>query len=241
MTRIYLDAPLTVGQDTELPETAVRHLVQVLRMQAGAAFVAFDGRGGEYRAELVSVAKKHAVARITAHDATERESPLDLRLAQCVSKGDRMDYSLQKAVELGVTHIIPIVSERSVVRMDEDRWEKKREHWQGVIVSACEQSGRTRVPTLDAATPLARWLASGAAGFGVTLDPTASQSLHGLPFSSGSMSLLVGPEGGLSERELIEARQAGFHGVRMGPRILRTETAGVAALAALQAMYGDWR
>lgn len=241
MTRIHLPGPLTPGQDARLPDSAFRHLVQVLRATPGTPFIAFDGQGGECEAELVEVAKREARYRVLKHLAVDRESPLDLSLAQCVSKGDRMDYTLQKAVELGITRIQPLLSARSVVRMDAERWDKKLEHWQGVIVGACEQSGRTRIPELLPVQPLPGWLeAGGGRGLGLTLDPEGRHSLRELPAAQGPVTLLVGPEGGLSPAELDHARRAGFVGIRMGPRILRTETAGVAALAALQAAWGDW-
>lgn len=241
MTRIHLPAPLSEGQELPLPEAAFRHLVQVLRMQAGDRFTVFNGEGGESAATLAQVEKKRAVAQIGAHVPVDRESPLDLRLAQCVSKGERMDITIQKAVELGVTCIQPLLSQRSVVRMDAERWDKKLEHWQGVIVSACEQSGRTRVPVLLPVLPLAAWLDRGDFGTGLTMDPEAAQGLQALPAPAGPVTLLVGPEGGLSPDELAQATRAGFIGLRMGPRVLRTETAGMAALAALQAQWGDWR
>lgn len=241
-TRIFFAEPLAENQELPLPEAAFRHLVQVLRMQAGDTFVVFNGEGGEYAATLTQVEKKRALAHIGEHVTTDRESPLDLRLAQCVSKGERMDYTIQKAVELGVTRIQPLLSLRSVVRMDAERWDKKLEHWQGVIVSACEQSGRTRVPVLLPVLPLASWLTeAGQRGTGLTLDPQARQGLRAMPAPAGPVTLLVGPEGGLSAEELDAAYRAGFTGIRMGPRVLRTETAGVAALAALQAQWGDWQ
>lgn len=241
--RIYIrDAELRVGASLRLPEGAFRHLVQVLRLRVGESFIAFDGRGGEYRAELSEVAKREATATLLSFDDVNRESPLDLTLAQCVSKGERMDYTLQKAVELGVTRIVPLISSRSVVRLDAERWDKKLEHWRGIVVSACEQSGRTRIPEMGDVLPLPTFFDSEAAhGTRLTLDPTARHALHELPAPNGPLTLLVGPEGGLSDHELERARTAGYTGIRMGPRILRTETAGVAALAALQAMWGDWR
>ncbi|WP_028080580.1 16S rRNA (uracil(1498)-N(3))-methyltransferase [Solimonas soli] len=242
-SRIFIsDAELRSGASLRLPEGAFRHLVQVLRLRAGDSFIAFDGRGGEYRAELVEVGKREASAKLLAFDEVDRESPLDLTLAQCVSKGERMDYTLQKAVELGVTRIVPLLSSRSVVRLDAERWDKKLEHWRGIVVSACEQSGRTAVPPVADISALPAWFdAEGAHGTRLTLDPLAHHSLHQLPAPNGPLTLLVGPEGGLSDHELERARAAGYIGVRMGPRVLRTETAGVAALAALQAMWGDWR
>jgi 16S rRNA (uracil1498-N3)-methyltransferase len=241
MTRIHLPQPLAEGLELSLPEPAFRHLIQVLRLQSGENFIVFNGEGDEFPATLSEVGKKRATARIGARIAVDRESPLDLTLAQCVSKGDRMDYTIQKAVELGVTRIQPLLSARSVVRMDAERWDKKLEHWLGVIVSACEQSGRTRVPELRAVQSLPAWLGEGAHGTGVTLDPEGASSLRGLLVPEGPVTLLVGPEGGLGPEELQQAHRAGFVGVRMGPRVLRTETAGVAALAALQAHWGDWR
>ena len=171
MSRVFLPQPLAAGSEIALPEEAFRHLVQVLRMREGEPFIAFNGEGGEYRATLTQLAKRSASARIEAFDAVDRESPRPLHLAQCVSKGDRMDYTLQKAVELGVTAIQPLLSSRSVVRMDGERWEKKLDHWHGVIVSACEQSGRTRIPQLHPVQALTAWLdAGGGAGERLTLD-----------------------------------------------------------------------
>lgn len=242
MSRVFLPQPLAADSEIALPEEAFRHLVQVLRMREGESFVAFNGEGGEYAATLIQVAKRSAGARIGARDPVDRESPRPMRLAQCVSRGDRMDYTLQKAVELGVTEIQPLLSSRSVVRMDGERWEKKLDHWRGVIVSACEQSGRTRIPALHLVQPISTWLdADGGVGERLTLDPLAPHGLREMPEPQGVVTLLVGPEGGLSDAELDLARRAGYAGVRLGPRVLRTETAGVAALAAIQALWGDWR
>lgn len=239
--RIHFPVPLQRDSTLTLPDDAFRHLVQVLRLRQNETFIAFDGNGGEYQAELLEIGKREARARIGAFLDVERESPLDLSLAQCISKGDRMDYTLQKAVELGVTRIVPLHSSRSVVRLDADRWDKKLEHWRGVISSACEQSGRTRVPQLAEIEALPSWLDRDCAhGERLTLDPLAHHGLRELPAPRGPVTLLVGPEGGLSEHELNRAREAGFTGIRMGPRVLRTETAGIAALAAMQAMWGDW-
>ncbi|AXQ29791.1 16S rRNA (uracil(1498)-N(3))-methyltransferase [Solimonas sp. K1W22B-7] len=240
MIRIHLDPPLREDSEMPLPEEAFRHLVQVLRLREGEPFTVFCGDGGEYEATLSAVARRSATLRLGARREADRESPLLLTLAQCVSKGDRMDYTLQKAVELGVQRIQPLLSARSVVKLDGERWEKKLEHWRGVIVSACEQSGRTRLPELAAVQPLERWLpACAEAGLRLTLDPLAAGGIASLPTRT-SATLLIGPEGGLSEAEIRQAAAAGFQGLRVGPRILRTETAGVAVLAALQARFGDW-
>ena len=239
--RIHFPAPLQSDTTLTLPEDAYRHLVQVLRLRQNERFIAFDGRGGEYAAEIIEIGKREARARIGTFVDVARESPLDLTLAQCIAKGERMDYTLQKAVELGVTRIVPLLSSRSVVRLDTERMDKKLEHWRGVIVSACEQSGRTRVPQLADVEALPSWLdREDAHGERLTLDPLAHHGLRELPPPRGPLTLLVGPEGGLSEHELHRAHEAGFTGIRMGPRVLRTETAGIAALAAMQAMWGDW-
>jgi 16S rRNA (uracil1498-N3)-methyltransferase len=235
-----MDSPLTTAARLTLPEGPARHLVQVLRLKPGEMFIVFNGHGGEYEATLESVGKREAVARIGAFLDVNRESPLAITLAQCVSKGDRMDYTLQKAVELGVSEVVPLLSSRSVVKLDSDRWEKKLEHWRGVILSACEQSGRTRVPALHAATSIADWLTRATSDLQLVLAPTATQSLRTLCRPVGKASLLIGPEGGLSEAEIQLALQHHHTAVALGPRVLRTETAGVAALSAIQALWGDF-
>lgn len=242
MPRIYLDQTLSSGQFVTLPEDAARHLVQVLRMGIGETFTIFNGQSGEFDATLHSVGKRDAQVLIGTFHDVDRESPLSLTLAQCVSKGERMDYTLQKAVELGVTQIVPLLSERSVVKLDAERWEKKMQHWRGVIISACEQSGRTRIPALHAVSPLHTWLPQApTATLKLTLAPVAQQSIRTIAPAQHPILLLAGPEGGLSEIEIQRAQTSGFLPVTLGPRILRTETAGVAALAAIQALWGDWR
>ena len=240
-SRVYVDQTLNEGATITLPEDAARHLVQVLRMRIGETFIAFNGHGGEYTATLSAIAKRDAQATLSEFHAVDRESPLSITLAQCVSKGDRMDYTLQKAVELGVGTIIPLISSRTVVKLDAERWAKKGEHWQGVIISACEQSGRTRVPQLAAPQDLDDWLANSVSDhLKLVLAPGASKQLRQLDRGSGGVTLLVGPEGGLSEAECALASRHGFIPLALGPRILRTETAGVAALAAIQSQWGDW-
>lgn len=241
MTRIYLDQSLECGQIVTLHEDAARHLVQVLRLRVGDGFTAFNGRGGEYAATLHSAGKRDAQAHIGVKADISRESPLHITLAQCVSKGERMDYTLQKAVELGVTRIVPLLSERSVVKLDAERWEKKLEHWRGIIISACEQSGRTRLPELEPVHNMLQWLPQiPAATLKLTLAPKASHTLRSIQPEQRPVLLLVGPEGGLSETEIQRTQSTGFIPLALGPRTLRTETAGVAALAAIQALWGDW-
>jgi 16S rRNA (uracil1498-N3)-methyltransferase len=238
--RIFVDAEFAAGAAVALPEAAARHLVQVLRLSAGAAFTIFNGRGGEFDAVLEAAGKRGASARVLAHHAVDRESPLRVVLAQCVSKGERMDYTVQKAAELGVAEIVPLTSANSVVRLDGERWEKKLDHWRGVIVSACEQCGRTRIPRLHPVTSLDGWVPQ-APGLRLILAIGATQSLRTIPVPSQPISLLAGPEGDFSSTELQQARDCGFAPISMGPRILRTETAGIAALAAIQALWGDWQ
>ena len=240
-SRVYLDLPLITGATITLPEDAARHLVQVLRMRQGESFVVFNGHGGEYAATLSAVGKREAQATIGAFNAIDRESPLRISLAQCVSKGDRMDYTLQKAVELGVSTIVPLLSERTVVKLDAERWAKKIEHWRGVITSACEQSGRTRLPLLLTPANLDVWLRLEDDGsLRLALAPGASRQLRQLDATGRAVTLLVGPEGGLSDAECALAAKYDFVLLALGPRVLRTETAGVAALAAIQAQWGDW-
>ena len=237
--RVLVDAPLSPGARVALPEAAMRHLVQVLRMTTGARVRVFDGRGTEVAAQLEVAGRREASVVVLETLAAAPEPALAVTLAQAVSKGERMDYTLQKAVELGVTAIQPLVSSRSVVRLDAERQERKLEHWAGVIVSACEQCGRATLPVLHPLKSLEAWLAEPpGADLRLTLDPLAARGLRDLALTR-AVTLLVGPEGGLSPEEIAASTARGFEGVRLGPRVLRTETAGVAALAALQALWGD--
>jgi 16S rRNA (uracil1498-N3)-methyltransferase len=240
-SRVWLDASLETGARVELPEGPFRHLVQVLRMQAGETLVVFNGQGGEYEAVLETVAKRSATLRVGTFREVDRESPLQLTLVQGISKGDRMDFTIQKAVELGVSAIVPVLTERCNVNLDRERQEKKLEHWRGIIVSACEQSGRTRLPVLEPIRKLADWLGTPNPHPRLALDPLAADSLSAVDLPGGACSVIVGPEGGLSEGELATLGRAGCRGVRLGPRVLRTETAGAAVLAVLQAQAGDFR
>jgi 16S rRNA (uracil1498-N3)-methyltransferase len=238
VTRIHIADALVVDAHLDLPEAAARHVGQVLRMRPGELLTLFNGAGGEYDAVIESVERRAVRVRVESWREVERESPLNLVLAQCVSKGERMDYTVQKAVELGVSEIVPLISARSVVKLDGERWEKKQEHWRGVIESACEQSGRTRMPHLHHVQRLDAWLATPAAGTRLVLAPGGHHALKELPRSPAAQ-LLVGPEGGLSDEETALAVHRGCTAIALGPRVLRTETAGVAALAALQALWGD--
>jgi len=239
LPRIYHPAPLSVGDRIELNHSAAIHVGRVLRLPVGASLILFNGEGGEYSA-TIEILHKHGVAvQIGEFNARERESPLTIWLAQGISRGDRMDYTVQKAVELGVSRIIPLFTEHCGVQLDEARSLKRHRHWQGVVISACEQCGRNRIPHVAAPVTLSEWLMESASGLHLMLDPDAEHSLPHIPAHNGCLTLLVGPEGGLSDRELKLAGRSGYVGLRLGPRILRTETAAVAALSAIQTLWGD--
>ena len=203
--------------------------------------ILFDGRGGQYLAHIERIERDRVMAVLASWDEIERESPLSITLVQALQAGEKMDFTIQKAVELGVRHIVPVESRRSVLRLAGERAAKRVAHWQGVVASACEQCGRNQVPLVAPLEKMENWLARPAPGaVRLMLAPDAEQTLVDLP-PAKEVQLLIGAEGGLDPQEMIAARQAGFVGVRMGPRILRTETAGLAALAILQALWGDFR
>jgi 16S rRNA (uracil1498-N3)-methyltransferase len=239
--RFFCDAKLAPGAQLDLPDNAAHHAQRVLRLQAGDKVTLFNGDGHDYACELVRLAKDGVSVRVQGLSLVDRESPLQVTLAQCISSGDRMDFTLQKSVELGIARIQPLAAERSVVKLSGERADKRVQHWQNVVTSACEQSGRAFVPEVLPPLPLAHWLAQYKdAKLKLMLDPYAEQRLHDLPRPSEPICLLIGCEGGFSPGEIAAARQSGFTGVRLGPRVLRTETAGLAALAALQTLWGDF-
>ncbi len=235
--RFFIDAPLASGADIELPETAVRH-VAALRLHEGAPLIVFDGSGGEHEATLGRVERGRCRARVGRARDVERESPLQVVLALGISAGDRMDFAVQKATELGVSAVVPIATERSVVHLSRERAERRVAHWRRVAASACEQCGRNRLPAIEPVTPIDELLAKPRTGLKLVLSPDGEERLARLP-QSDSVLVLIGPEGGLSPRARVAARAAGFRPLRFGPRILRTETAPLATLAALQACWGD--
>jgi 16S rRNA (uracil1498-N3)-methyltransferase len=239
--RFYCREALSPGAHIDLPEPVARHAVRVLRLPPGAAIVLFDGRGGEYDARIERIERDRVVAALGAWRDVERESGLAVTLIQAVQAGEKMDYTVQKAVELGVSHIVPVDSRRSVTRLSGERAARRVAHWQGVAAAACEQCGRNQVPQLAPLERLENWLARPASGpLRLILAPDAEQALVDLPPVT-DVQMLIGAEGGLDPQEIVAAQQVGFKAVRMGPRILRTETAGLAALAAMQALWGDFR
>ncbi len=237
-TRIYVDSPLAAGQDALLPAEAVQHLVQVLRLQPGDNFIIFNGNGRDYPASIGTANRHEVKIRIGEPGEPAPPLPLSVHLGLGISKGERMDFSIQKAVELGVTEITPLFTGRGMVRLFGDRLTKREAHWQGVLIAACEQSGRRRLPRLNPVVELDTWIATGHP-CPLLLDHRASRSLPSLAPPGSALTLLIGPEGGLAPPERERAYQVGFTGVHLGPRILRTETAPLAALAIVQALWGD--
>jgi 16S rRNA (uracil1498-N3)-methyltransferase len=235
--RVYLDAPLAVGIEVNLDGRAHHHLCNVLRLKPGARLVLFNGRGGEYTARLNRHARKASSAVIDAFVSVDRESTLHSELLQGIAKGARMDYILQKAVELGVGRVQPVLTRYAAAPLS--NWRNRLLHWQGVIGAACEQSGRTRIPVLGFPNHVHECLTVEDAALGLVLDPQASRGLHDLAQAPQRIALLIGPEGGLCDDELQHAQAEGFIRVRMGPRTLRTETAATTAIAVVQALWGD--
>jgi 16S rRNA (uracil1498-N3)-methyltransferase len=239
LIRIHCPGPLLTGSAAILPPLAANHVSRVLRLRAGAPLVVFDGIGSEFHAEVTSVA--HGVS-ITIGDRMRGtpESPLKITLVQGVSRSERMDWALQKATELGVTTIAPVLTARSVVRLDDKQSTKKLEHWRNIVVGACEQCGRNLIPQILEPVSFRDYVAqSPKQGLRLVLSPTASTSLAGLNSMPNKVELLIGPEGGLDDDEIARAEAAGFVPVTLGPRVLRTETAAITALSVLQALWGD--
>ena len=242
LTRLHVAGTMAIGDRVALPETAAGHLVRVLRAGIGDACVLFNGDGHDYDARITATSKRSVEVEILAARALDNESPLHITLLQALARGEKMDWILQKATELGVAGVIPVESERSEVRLDGERVGKRVAHWQSVIVAACEQSGRAVVPTIAPPQPLANALLGlpSSSALRLLLDPKAGQALDLVDeHSSRELVLAIGPEGGWSPRDRELLRAAGFEGMRLGPRILRTETAGIAAIAVLQSRLGD--
>lgn len=253
--RLHHPEPLASGDEITVGEDDARYLSRVLRLAVGAPLVLFDGRGGEYEATIVAAGRREVVVAVGEHRPVERESPLAITVAQGISRGERMDHVVQKTTELGASGIVPLICERGVVRLDEKRAAARLEHWQRVAAGACRQCGRNRLPRIAPITVLEDWLAAPPEGLRLMLAPEADEHLTDLrppgdaagssdtgsdtsPVA-GPVTILVGPEGGLTDEETAAAVAAGFRPVGLGPRVLRTETAAVAGVTALQTLWGD--
>lgn len=237
LSRFFIDAPLALGQH-ELPETQAHYIGRVLRHAVGDAVQLFDGSGNEFLGELIEVGKKNVRVELREAFAGQAESPLHIHLGQGLSRGERMDWAIQKASELGANAITPIVSERCEVRLKDERADKRMAHWRQVAISACEQCGRSVIPVIHPPLALADWLEQTEAELKLVLHPVAEPlASHDKP---QSLAFLIGPEGGLADAEVTQAKNAGFHAARLGPRVLRTETAPVVALSVAQQLWGDF-
>jgi 16S rRNA (uracil1498-N3)-methyltransferase len=249
LTRVYVNVALMPGSVVELPPDTASHLARVLRARAGDEVILFNGDGREFCGAIETVRGSRVTASVGEGRPVDRESPLGISLVQCVPRGDRMDFIVQKATELGVARIVPVLSQRSVVRLDKDQAESKAVHWRAVAVSACEQCGRNRLPAIEAAQPLLNYLGGSVPGTGPRLvfEPESESqprsagrdAPHPADIGIGAVEIAIGPEGGFAGDELEAFRVAGFSKVGLGPRVLRTETAAIAAMVWLQARYGD--
>lgn len=240
--RFYLPADYTAGQTLNLSKEQAHYALTVLRMKNQRPLELFNGRGLQANATLIATGRRTADVCIESVSSPQKESPLHTVLLQGISKGDRMDYTLQKTVELGVTTIQPLFTEYCDVALDAEKSEKKQQQWQDIVISACEQSGRNVVPKVLTPLTLAQWFSENASACGLILDPYAQKKIKELPntMSEKPIHLLIGPEGGLSDAEVLFAQQQGFTAVQLGPRILRTETAGITVLSILQHLWGDF-
>lgn len=239
--RLYVAEKLAAGAELRLGDEPARYLGRVLRLRSGDTVHVFNGDDGEWSATIGRFGKDRVTLLLQEAIENTAEPELVIHLVQGISRGERMDFVIQKATELGVARISPVLTDHGVVKLDGKRAEKRRRHWQGVAASACEQSGRIRPPRIDTPLPLNDWFGSDRAGdaLRLVLRPGAGQPLATIDNPETGLCLLVGPEGGFSEREYDDAQIAGFAGVTLGPRILRTETAAVAAIAIAQALWGD--
>jgi 16S rRNA (uracil1498-N3)-methyltransferase len=240
LTRVYLGATLTPGSVLELPPETASHVAKVLRGRAGDELIVFNGDGREFFGSIESVRGTRVTASVGGATTVDRESALSITLVQCVPRGDRMDFIIQKATELGVTRIVPVLSQRSVVRLDSAQAAAKAVHWRAVAINACEQCGRNRLPLVDVPMPLVNYLGDSTSDCPrLVLEPESRPA--DLPHLTSAAEIAIGPEGGFTPEELDALHIANFVKIRLGPRILRTETAAIAAMTWLQTRYGDMR
>jgi len=241
LTRLFIRSELQTGQALELGSEQAHYLGRALRLRPGDALSIFSAESGEFAATLTSIGKSEAVLAVGAAIATATESPLKVHLVQGVSRGERMDFVVQKATELGVKRISPVLTEYAMVKLEGNRASKRREHWQKIAESACEQSGRTRPPLIDEPLPLKNWFGSKTSETDVDLilKPNATTSMASVKAPTTKVCLLIGPEGGFSDKEYEDAEVSGFTAVSLGPRVLRTETAAIAAVTVAESLWGD--
>ncbi len=238
--RIFQDIELAANQSITLDKAASNHLIKVLRLKDKQSFTLFNGLGGEFNA-ILEVSGKSAIAHIHEYLTPRTESQLNIHLLQGISKGDRMDIAIQKSVELGVNRITPVFCNRTVVNLKAERLDKKLNHWRAIAVSACEQCGRNIIPHIDSAIDFKTALQAGSSTLKILLDPLSNTSIHSISPKDNTLAILIGPEGGLSDEEIALATNSGFSGIQLGPRILRTETAALAAITTAQALWGDFK
>ena len=240
LTRVYVDAVLERGARLTLTGGAAGHLTRVLRLRPKAALKLFNGRGGEFRASIERAQGSKVTVAIGEHEPIERESPFPLTLAQGVSRGERMDLVVQKATELGVARLVPLLTERSIVRLNGEQSDRKSSHWRAIAIAACVQCGRNRLPEVALPAQLREFLRQPSGeGVRLLLSPSATRRIEDVSRPAGGATVLIGPEGGLSDAEQEDALTAGFTAVNLGPRVLRTETAAIASLTLLQREFGD--
>ena len=238
--RFYVAMPLAVGV-VALPEDAAHHAARVLRLLEGDAIVLFNGEGGEYHGYITHINKRDVTVQLERFDEIDRESPLAVTLVQAITSGERMDYAIQKAVELGVSRIVPVTTERTTIKLKTERANKRHEHWQKVVLSACEQCGRNRLPQVATLTDLTEYLSVHDGDTIWMLHPLNARPVGQQPKPAAGLTVVIGPEGGFSEAELRSAQRHNCSAISLGPRILRMETAGPAVLAVLQSLWGDWQ
>lgn len=238
-TRLFIDAELHAGESVALPEQLAHHALTVLRLGDGEEVVLFNGRGGEFPGLLSRAGKKKAAVSLNRHDLVERESVLHTRLVIALGKGDRTEWAVRKAVELGVSEMVPLFTERTQVKWSAQKNEQRHQRWRGLIISACEQCGRNRLPGLQPAVRFGDWVGASNGGERLLFTPDAPVSVE-LGGKPDRVELVIGPEGGFTAEEVITATTQGYRAVRLGPRVLRTETAPLAALAVVQSMAGDF-
>lgn len=239
LPRIFISTKLEIKQKIVLDVAASRHILQVLRLQLNDQLLIFNNTGGEFKAHLIALDKQKAVVSLEEFIVRNNESPLTIALGQGISRGEKMDFTVQKAVELGVSTITPLFTSYCQVKLDDNRLEKKLHHWQGIAISAAEQSGRCYVPQILSSQTLIKWCSNVPSGLRLIFDPKATNKLSGIKERPHNITILVGPEGGWSDEEIATAEQNHFLPITLGPRVLRTETSALTAISILQALWGD--